>query len=96
MKNYQIKNNNKFLHDAASVRFHVESDDYFGTVATILKLMQYNLRDAIKKTPKEERVLIEQTFKNLGEDLIILQNNYQIKAKTKKNQKELKGRLNSQ
>ncbi len=96
MKNYQIKNNNKFLRDAASVRFHVESDDYFGTAATILKLLQYNLRDAIKKAPEEERALIEKTFKNLENDLMILQKNYQIKAKTKKNQKELKGKLNNQ
>lgn len=64
-----------------SVKFHVKSDDYFGTVATILRLMQYNLRDAIKKVTKEERVLIEQTFKNLGKDLMILQEKYKIVKK---------------
>ena len=64
-----------------SVKFHVKSDDYFGTVATILKFMQYNLRDAIKKTPKEERALIEKAFKNLGKDLMILQERYQIVLK---------------
>lgn len=96
MKNYQIKNNNQFLRDAASVRFHVKSDDYFGTAATVLKLLKYNLKSAIEKAPKEERALIEKTFKNLETDLMLLQNNYQIKAKTKKNQKELKGKLNNQ
>lgn len=96
MKTYQINNNRQFLRDAASVRFHVDNDDYFGTAATILKLLKHNLEPAMKKAPEEERVLIEKTFKNLEADLMILQNNYQIRAKTKKNQKELKGRLNNQ
>lgn len=64
-----------------SVKFHVKADDYFGTTATILKLMQYNLRDAIKKAPEEERALIEKTFKNLGKDLIFLQEGYKIVKK---------------
>lgn len=64
-----------------SVKFHVKSDDYFGTVATILKLMQYNLRDAIKKTPKEGCALIEKTFKNLENDLMFLQRDYKIVKK---------------
>lgn len=96
MRGYQIKNNNKLLRDAASVRFHVDSDDYFGTAATILKLLKSNLNSAIKKAPLEERALIEKTFKNLEKDLMILQNNYKIKAKTKKNQKDAKGKLNNQ
>lgn len=64
-----------------SVKFHVKSDDYFGAVATILKLMQYNLRDAIKKAPKEERVLVQKTFRNLANDLMFLQRNYKIVKK---------------
>jgi len=96
MEKYLIKNNYQFLRDAASVRFHVDNDDYFGTAATILKLLKNNLDLAIKKAPPEERALIEKTFKNLEKDLMILQNNYQIKARTKKNQKEPKGKVKSQ
>lgn len=97
IKKYQLKKINPLIiKDETSVRFHVDNNDYFGTAATILKLLKKYLDQAIKKTPKEERVLINKTFKNLEKDLIILQNNYQIKANQKKGKTEVIGKLKSQ
>ncbi len=97
IKKYQIKKiEPKIIKDEASVRFHVDNNDYFGTAATILKLLKQHLDRAIKKAPKEERALINKTFKNLEKDLIILQNNYQIKANQKKGKTEVNGKLKSQ
>lgn len=95
--NYQInQSRTKQLRDAASVRFHVDNDDYFGTAATVLRLLQKYLDEAIKKTPLEERALIQKTFKNMQKDLMILQNNYQIKASQKKGNSKPKDELKSQ
>jgi hypothetical protein len=60
------------------LKFHIENNNYFGTDATILKPMQYNLINFIKEVPKEESVFIKKTFKNLENDLPILQNKYKI------------------
>lgn len=95
-KNYQLKPTVKILKDAASVKFHVDNDDYFGTAATLVALIRQQLSQQIKKAPSKERDLIDRAFKNLENDLLHLQNNYQIKASQKKNQKEAKGRLKSQ
>ncbi len=57
-----------------SIKFHVKSDDYFGTLATVLSL--------IKQTPEN----IEKHTKSLNKlekDLIFLQNNYTIVKKEK-------------
>lgn len=97
IKKYKIKKTKpQLLKDEASVRFHVDNNDYFGTAATILKLLKQHIDQVIKKTPKEERMLINKSFKNLEADLIILQNNYQIKANQKKGKTEVKGKLKSQ
>jgi hypothetical protein len=95
-KEYKINKVVRQIKDAQSVRFHVESDDYFGTTATLIKLLQQYLKDSINKAPAEERELIEKTFKNIEADLLLLQNNYQIKAKKSQGKAELKGRLNNQ
>lgn len=96
MNNYKIKSNYKLLRDASSVRFHAENDDYFGTAATTLRLLKDSLSELIAKSPAEDRDLINKTFNNLENDLMILQNNYLIVAKKKASQKSPKGRLNSQ
>lgn len=95
-KQYKINKVIRQIKDAQSVRFHVESDDYFGTTATLVKLLQQYLKDAISKTPAKERELIETTFKNIESDLLLLQNNYQIKAKKSQGKAEAKGKLNNQ
>ena len=95
-KNYQLQANARLLKDAASVRFHVENEDYFGTAATLVRLLQEQLKVEIKSAPAPERALIEKAFKNLETDLLILQKNYQIKAKKKKSQEGAKGKLKSQ
>lgn len=68
---YKIKSYNFLLSDEKSVKFHVESNDYFGTLATILSLWQQN-----KEWPKEN-------YQELHDDLMLLQNKYQIKKRTK-------------
>ena len=67
---YQIKSYNFLLSDEKSVKFHVESDDYFGTLATILSLWQQN-----KAWP-------EKNYQELHDDLMLLQKKYQIKKRT--------------
>jgi len=68
---YQIKSYNFLLSDEKSVKFHVASDDYFGTLATVLSLWQQN-----KEWP-------EKNYQELHDDLMLLQKKYQIKKRTK-------------
>lgn len=93
---YQIKPVKHYIRDAKSVKFHVENNDYFGTAATLLGLIRESLSSEIKKTPEKNWAPIERTFKNLEQDLLILQKNYHIKANKKKTQAEPKGKLKSQ
>jgi hypothetical protein len=71
------------LHDAPNkerreqLAFHIRSGDYFGTLASILRLLEEPLR-----RPRESRAEI---LKRLHEDLDYLQNHYRI---THKNDKE--------
>lgn len=51
-----------------SVKFHVESDDYFGTLATILGLLRQT-----SNIGKGNKIL-----KRLEKDLMFLQKNYRI------------------
>lgn len=98
LKKYKIKPIIRKVRDEASVRFHVASDDYFGTVATILSL----LKQEIKKSGHADSVRLLQALKNLEDDLLFLQKNYrialksQIKPKAKKRKMMPKGRLISQ
>jgi len=55
-----------------SVKFHILSNDYFGTLATVLSL--------IKQTPENILQYIK-TLENLEEDLLYLQNSYKIVKK---------------
>jgi hypothetical protein len=67
---YKIKSYNFLLSDEKSVKFHVESNDYFGTLATVLSLWQQE-----KKWP-------ENGYKEIHDDLMNLQKNYYIKKRT--------------
>ena len=92
VKKYQIKNLVWLVKDEASTRFHVEQDDYFGTIATILSL----LKQKIKENPATLAPDFLTTLNNLEKDLIWLQNNYQIKPRTKKKNRMPKGKDSSQ
>lgn len=89
-KKYQITPLIWLVKDEDNVRFHVESDDYFGTIATILSL----LKQRIKKDGCEAAVL--KSFSNLEKDLLFLQNNYQISPRIKNKKTSPKGKLKSQ
>lgn len=52
-----------------SLEFHIESDDYFGTLAAILDLFTQNVIDEVNK----DKILKEKV-----EELIYLQKNYKI------------------
>lgn len=81
-----------FVRDEASVKFHVASDDYFGTIATIISLLE----GQIKKDDVSNVARLQKTIKNLKCDLLFLQKNYQIKPKAKNKKITPKGRLKSQ
>jgi len=55
-----------------SIEFHTKSDDYFGTLATVLSL--------IKQTPENNKQHIR-TLDNLIKDLLYLQKEYIIVKK---------------
>lgn len=95
-KNYNLESKRRWVNDEASVRFHAKNHDYFGTAAALIKLIEEKVSPFLKNAPKEERALIKQACKNLESDLMILQENYQIKAKPKNSQAEAKGKLKSQ
>jgi len=54
-----------------SIKFHIKSDDYFATLATVLSLMKQD------KTGVDKNKVI----KRLVRDLMFLQNNYKITKK---------------
>jgi len=91
-KKYQIKPLAYFVKDEASVKFHVENNDYFGTIAAVLSLV----KEQIKKDDCPNAVILNKILKDLETDLMILQKNYQINPKNKKKNKIPKGKLISQ
>lgn len=94
-RKYKITARPKLLiRDEESVKFHVASNDYFGTATTLLRLIRQELSRHMKKA--STWAPIEKAFKNLEGDLSILQENYHIKANRKATQAGAKGRLNSQ
>jgi DNA-directed RNA polymerase subunit L len=62
--------------DRASVKFHVQNDDYFGTMATLLNLLKQEIYKN-KNNPEK----IEQTFDRMEKDFLWLQKNYKITKK---------------
>ncbi|MEK7167749.1 MAG: hypothetical protein AAB791_01975 [Patescibacteria group bacterium] len=59
------------------VKFHVRSDDYFATLATILDLT----RQTIKSEKNKNLAPNEAQLERLKNELIFLQNNYKIVKK---------------
>lgn len=64
------------LQDQKSVAFHVQNDDYFGTIATVISLIKQKIK---KECPESKK--IDQALNNLEKDLLYLQKNYQISGK---------------
>lgn len=94
---YQIKSFFSVLKDEASVKYHIESHDYFGTIATVISLIFQKLKTGGPLDQKEKNQLLK-TLKNLEQDLVFLQKNYQIYIKPKMKNKKIipKGKLKSQ
>lgn len=61
-----------------SVEFHIKSNDYFGTLATVLDLIKQNLQEYT--LPKD----ISNSLSKKVEELMYLQNNYILVKKEKK------------
>ncbi len=91
-KKYKITPLLWLIKDEASIKFHVKSQDYFGTIATVLSL----LKEQIKKSDIKNTALLEKILNNLEKDLLLLQKNYHIKPNIKKRKIMPKGRLNNQ
>jgi hypothetical protein len=73
---YEVFPNFSFIKDINNrddrierLKFHVKSDDYFATLATIIKVCA------------EEKTVPKKIFSKLVEDLLYLQENYQINEK---------------
>jgi len=87
-KKYQIKSLILLVKDENSARFHIEQDDYFGTIATILSL----IKQKIQKSQMNYSSDFYHALNNLEKDLLWLQKNYQITPKIKKKNKTPKGK----
>ena len=92
LKKYKITPVVWFVKDEASVKFHVENNDYFGTIAAVLSL----IKEEIKKSKQSDLPTFNKVLNNLEEELLFLQKNYQINPKSKKKNKTPKGKLMSQ
>jgi len=55
-----------------SLKFHIKSDDYFSTLATVLSLVRYNIEKG------EINKLNIKMLKNAEKDLMRLQEDYRI------------------
>ena len=75
-KNYSIKKNILKVRDKKSVNWHIKQNDYFGTLATIVNLIN---QDYILNNKKE----LQKILKSLGKDLNYLQRNFIIKKNIK-------------
>jgi hypothetical protein len=75
-KNYSIKKNILKVRDKKSVNWHIKQNDYFGTLATIVNLIN---QDYILNNKKE----LQKILKSLGKDLNYLQKNFIIKKNIK-------------
>ena len=73
-KKYSINKNYLTIKDKKSVNWHVEQNDYFGTLATIINLLN---QDYIL----DDRDKLKKIFKSLDKDLRYLQKNFIIKKR---------------
>lgn len=58
-----------------NIEFHIKSDDYFGTLATVLDLLKQNLNPFNQKQEKK-------TLESKVEELMYLQKKYKIVQKS--------------
>jgi hypothetical protein len=92
-KQYQIAWPNWLVRDQKSVQFHVDANDYFGTLAAIIHLLE-----------QKPELIGHPALAEVKKDLMILQESYTIVSsaspleidKTKKQKRIPKGKLISQ
>ena len=89
-KKYQINWPNWLVRDQRSVQFHIEANDYFGTLAAIVDLLE-----------QKPELIGHPELQEVNKDLLILQKDYQIVSSlasesTKKEKRIPKGKLTSQ
>lgn len=60
--------------------FHIEADDYFATLATVLELLRQTLADPRLQDESHQHE-IKLALARIAEDLLFLQKNYQIKKR---------------
>jgi hypothetical protein len=92
IKKYHITPVVWLVKDELGTKFHVENNDYFGTIAAVLSLV----KQQIKKDDHPRTIVLNTILENLEKDLMYLQKNYQIKANKKKKNITPKGKLISQ
>lgn len=73
-KKYNISKNYLTIKDKKSVNWHIEQNDYFGTLATIINLLN---QDCIL----DDRYKLKKILKSLDKDLRYLQKNFIIKKR---------------
>ncbi len=61
------------------IEFHIKSNDYFGTMATLIDLARQSFEKDKNITPLGKRQI--KNLENLKNDLVFLQKNYQITKK---------------
>jgi hypothetical protein len=54
-----------------NLKFHIESNDYFGTLATVLSLQEQNLSE-------HKKFKVSEILKSKIDELMYLQKNYKI------------------
>jgi hypothetical protein len=64
------------------IQHHIQFNDYFGTLATVIDLVRQALQKDLEESAKLRRGQIK-TLNKLKNDLMFLQNNYQITKKTR-------------
>ena len=60
-----------------SLKFHIKSDDYFGTLASVLTI----INEKKDSRDKSDLKLIDRILKNTIKDLLFLQKEYKITEK---------------
>ncbi len=93
MKKYKLTINNYVVSDVKGVNFHVESSDYFSTLASVLSIVLEKIEN---HNNNEEKKLLIKILKNTIKDCLYLQKNYSLIAKNKKKVQRPKGIVKSQ
>ena len=73
MSQYQLQSGLGLLQikDQETVNFHVQKNDYFGSLATVIKLLQ-------EESLITDQKLLRKTLKQIESDLLYLQKNFKI------------------